>query len=39
MNRLGLEKVVLSPQDQAQIDKISAEFALTAKQAGALVLV
>lgn len=34
---LGLEKVVLSPQDQAQIDKISAEFALTAKQAEALV--
>jgi hypothetical protein len=34
---LGLEKVVLSPKDRAQIDKISAEFALSAKQADALV--
>src|SRR6266404_338519 len=34
---LGLEKVVLSPEDRAQIDKISAEFALNARQADALV--
>jgi plasmid replication initiation protein len=34
---LGLEKVVLSPEDRAQIDKISAEFALSARQADALV--
>src|SRR5271166_5228798 len=33
---LGLEKVVLSPEDRAQIDKISAEFTLSAKQADAL---
>jgi plasmid replication initiation protein len=34
---LGIEKVVLSPEDQAQIDKISVEFALSARQADALV--
>ena len=34
---LGLEKVVLSAEDRAQIDKISAEFALSARQADALV--
>jgi plasmid replication initiation protein len=34
---LGLEKVVLSSEDRAQIDKISAEFALSARQADALV--
>jgi hypothetical protein len=34
---VGLEKVVLSPEDRAQIDKISAEFALSARQADALV--
>jgi len=34
---LRLEKVVLSPEDRAQIDKISAEFALSARQADALV--
>ena len=33
---LGLEKVVLSPEDRAQIDNISAEFTLSAKQADAL---
>jgi plasmid replication initiation protein len=33
---LGLEKVVLSPEERAQIDKISAEFTLSAKQADAL---
>jgi len=33
---LGLEKAVVSPEDREQIDKIAAEFSLSAKQVDAL---